>query len=185
MKLIVLFLIVSFLQTAVNAQNTVANSKSIIYLVRHAEKEKGDDPGLTTAGKQRAGDLLRVLKNKKLQRIYVTQFRRTQMTGDSLRIQLAIDTVQYTADTTGADLLEKIKIHHDSGKTILIIGHTNTLPIIVKKLGVQQPLKDIPDNEFDNLFMVKYRKGKAQLIKSKYGARRAKAASTATMQPLQ
>ncbi len=54
MKLIALFLIVSFLQTAVNAQNTVANSKSIIYLVRHAEKEKGDDPGLTTAGKQRA-----------------------------------------------------------------------------------------------------------------------------------
>ena len=126
-----------------------------------------------------------MLKNKKLQRIYVTQFRRTQMTGDSLRIQLAIDTVSIQQIPPVPTCWKKIKIHHDSGKTILIIGHTNTLPIIVKKLGVQQPLKDIPDNEFDNLFMLKYRKGKAQLIKSKYGARRAKAASTATMQPLQ
>ncbi|MEI9957485.1 MAG: histidine phosphatase family protein [Ferruginibacter sp.] len=53
-------------------------------------KESGKDPVLTKEGNQRAGDLMRTLKDKHIKRIYVTQFKRTQMTGDSLRIQLAL-----------------------------------------------------------------------------------------------
>ena len=56
------------------------------------------------------------------------------MTSDSIRIQLAIDTVHYLADTTGNDLLEKIKVHNDVGKTILVIGHSNTIPVKYKKV---------------------------------------------------
>ncbi|MEP6751049.1 MAG: hypothetical protein ABJB86_25160, partial [Bacteroidota bacterium] len=97
--------------------------------------------------------------------------------------QLNIDTAQYTADTTGVSLIEKITAHNDFGKAILIIGHSNTVPILIKKLGVLQPVKAIADNEFDNLFVIKYRKGKAQLTVLKYGAKPAKATGSNIMQP--
>jgi phosphohistidine phosphatase SixA len=186
MKFLLLISALYIVQFSLTAQTPLLSGKTTIYLVRHAEKEKGDDPELTEIGKQRAGDLMRTLKSKKLQRIYVTQYRRTQMTSDSTRIQLGVDTVHYLADTTGNDLLEKIKAHNDVGKSILVIGHSNTIPVVIKKLGVHnQAISAIPDNEFDNLFVVKITKGKAVLKVKKYGAQSPKIAATQTMQPLQ
>jgi phosphohistidine phosphatase SixA len=151
-------------------------AKTKIYLVRHAEKQTGTDPELTDAGKKRAGDLMRALQNKNVQRIYVTQFKRTQMTGDSMRLQLGIDTVHYQADENGIDLFNKIAAHNDFNTTILIIGHSNTLPDYIKKLGVANyPQVNIVDTEFDNLFKVYYKRPfvfsrfKAHVKKGKYG----------------
>lgn len=155
----------------VYSQDISFNKKTRVYLVRHAEKEVGKDPVLTTAGKQRAGDLMRKLSGKNIQRIYVSEYRRTQLTGDSLRIQSGIDTVHYVADTVGDDLLRRIKEHGDIGKNILVIGHSNTIPFIIRKLGMKNyPKEYIPDNEFDNLFLVTVKKSNAKLVRSKYGA---------------
>ena len=186
MKHFILISVICIFQLSLSGQFTNADSKTTIYLVRHGEKEKGDDPLLTEAGKQRAGDLMRVLKNKSIQRIYVTQYRRTQMTADSLRIQLGIDTVHYLADTTGNDLLEKIKENNDFGKSILVIGHSNTLGFIIKKLGIpEKSIPEIADNEFDYLFIVELTKEGAKLIIKKFGAKPIKMAGNKTMQPLQ
>ena len=155
----------------VNAQPPLANSRTRIYIVRHGEKELGNDPALTAAGKVRAGDLMRILKRKDIRHIYVSQYRRTQMTGDSMRIQLGIDTIRYKADTTGVDLLNKIIANGDQRRAILVIGHSNTIPQIIRKLGVMNyPQENIADNEFDNLFLVRYKKHKARVTKYKYGA---------------
>ncbi len=142
-----------------------------IYLARHAEKQSGTDPALTQRGNKRAGDLLQTLKNKHLQHIYVTQYKRTQMTGDSLRIQMSIDTVHYVADTTGEDVYNKIIVNKEAGKTILIIGHSNTVPKIIKKLGVADyDTRTIPDAEYDNLYLITYKKKKPVVKQMKYGA---------------
>lgn len=147
------------------------NDHAKLWLVRHAEKEAGSDPLLTAEGNKRAGDLFRALKDKKIQRIYATQYKRTRNTGDSLRIYSGIEVVQYIADTTGEDLLKKIIEHNDLGTSILIIGHSNTIPKIIQKLGLPDYPRDyIPDAEFDNLFLLEYKKGKASLQKKKYGA---------------
>ena len=157
-------------------------AKTKIYLVRHAEKESGNDPVLTENGKKRAGDLMRKLKDKNVQRIYVTQYKRTQMTGDSLRIQLGIDTVHYKADTTGEDIYNKIIAKADGGKTILIIGHSNTILRIIKKFGIVNfKQTDIPDAEFDNLYLVTYKRKKAVIKAMKYGVA---SAASAAMQKL-
>ena len=186
MKYVILISAICITQSSLSAQQIITNNKTIIYLVRHGEKEKGDDPLLTEAGKQRAGDLMRVLNTKNLQRIYVTQYRRTQMTADSLRIQLGIDTVHYLADTTGNSLLEKITVMNDFGKAILVIGHSNTLSFIMKKLGItKQEIPVIEDNEFDYLFEVKLTKEKSTLVIKKYGVKSYKMALGKTMQPLQ
>ena len=141
-----------------------------IYIVRHAEKEFGIDPVLTAAGRKRAGDLMRRLKNENIQAIFVTQYLRTQMTADSMRMLLHIDTLHYLADTVCNGLLNKITDHHFS-KAILIIGHSNTIPKIIRKLGVSNyPQANIPDNEFDNLFLLRYKNHHVRMKKIKYGS---------------
>ena len=182
MKFLTVITGIFLLSVNVHSQAISFNKKTRVYLVRHAEKEGGKDPVLTTAGKQRAGDLMRKLVNKNIQHIYVSEYRRTQMTGDSLRIQLRIDTVHYVADTIGDDLLRRIKEHGDIGKNILVIGHSNTIPFIIRKLGMKNYSKEnIPDNEFDNLFLVTVKKSNAKLVKFKYGAL---SGVSAAMQPV-
>jgi phosphohistidine phosphatase SixA len=178
MKYAFYFLLLLCIKNSAVAQiPTGVSVKTNIYFVRHAEKEAGSDPVLTTNGNKRAGDLMRTLKNKHVKRIYVTQFKRTQMTADSMRLQLGIDTVHYLAEENGLDLFNKIAAHGDFNKTILIVGHSNTLPDYIKKAGViNYPQANIADNEFDNLYKVYYRRPflsgafKAHVRHTKYGA---------------
>lgn len=171
------FLFFSFANKIIAQQE---NAVTKVFIVRHGEKEPGKDPVLTPAGIIRAGDLLRALKDEGIQKIYVSQYRRTQMTADSMRIQLGIDTVQYAADTLCDNLVNTIMEHRDFGKTILIVAHSNTIPHIIRKLGVTDfPRGDLPDAEFDNLFLVTYKKEKAKVKVMKYGA---KTGASAAMQ---
>jgi len=159
------------------------------YIVRHAEKDTGNNPGLTAAGYLRAGDLYRTLRNKKISRIYVTQYRRTQLTADSIRIYQKIEPVQYSADDTGDDLFLKLSgIKRDIilKNNVLIVGHSNTIPAILKRLGITAlDIHDIPDNEYDNLFVVTIKNGKASLKWLNYGKASQPATSTGKMKPLQ
>lgn len=170
MKKVFIFFAFIGILPVVTAQQKTAVTK--IFIVRHAEKEAGKDPALTAAGNARAGDLMRNLQNENIQKIYVSQYRRTQLTGDSLRLQLKIDTVHYAADTLCDNLINAIIEHRDFGKTILIIAHSNTIPKIIRKLGVlDYPQTDLPDNDFDDLFLITYKNELAKVKKMKYGAK--------------
>ncbi|MEO6670523.1 MAG: histidine phosphatase family protein [Ferruginibacter sp.] len=179
MKKILLFFVVFFIVKAIAAQQIPFTKSSKIYIVRHAEKETGDDPGLTEAGKKRSGNLMRTLKDKSIKRIYVTNYRRSGMTADSLRIQIGVDTVHYAVDNTGEDLLKKIQANHDSDNAILIIGHSNTIPRLIAALGIlNYPQGDIPDNKFDDLFIIIHEGNEVVRVFSEtYGARSGPSAS--------
>ncbi len=178
--LLVLLFSINFLASAV-AQSIPKgiSAKTRIYLVRHAEKASDgtNNPALTIAGYQRAGDLGRRLQNKYIQRIYVTQYQRTQLTADSLRLLAGIDTVHYLAAENGQDLFFKIQQYQDFGHHVVIVGHSDTLPDYIIKLGVANySAENIPPAEFDNLFLVYYKrkfpllgKWKARVKKYKYG----------------
>lgn len=177
MKRWILLLALFSVKNLAMAQANTFTENTRIYLVRHAEKETGRDPVLTEAGRKRAGDLMRTLAKLDIRRIYVTAYRRSWMTADSLRIQLKIDTVVYDADTTGMGLLTKMKVHADFGKSILVVGHTNTLPPILRALGVENfTVAELPDEEFDNLFIVEYKNGKVLFEQKKYGVASGKSA---------
>lgn len=178
MKYLFIFMALVGFQNNANAQQEPGVTK--IFIVRHGEKEAGNNPVLTAAGNTRAGDLMRRLQGEGIQKIYVSQYKRTQNTGDSLRLQLKIDTVHYAADTVCDKLINAIMEHGDFGKTILIVAHSNTIPQIIRKFGVTDyPYGDIPDNYFDNLFMITYKKEKAKVKVMKYGA---KSGASAAMQ---
>jgi broad specificity phosphatase PhoE len=162
------------------AQSETAPGKhSRIYIVRHGEKQKGDDPLLTEEGYKRAGDLMRTLQHKGIKRVYITQYKRTQQTSDSIRLQLGIDTVQIIADTSCAALFTAISDHNDWNQPILIVTHSNIIQKIIYKLGYTDfPQQNIPEKEFDNLYMIKIQKKKTVLEHRKYGT---PSAASATM----
>ena len=154
-----------------NAQQTFSGKRTL-YIVRHAEKDTvgGNNPAISTIGKERAGDLYRALKKNKIDLIFVSQFKRTGMTADSLRIYQNIDSVHYSADATADKLFKQIELRAGKAKNILIVGHSNTLPAIIRRAGIADyTIKEIPDNEYDNLFTVKQRKGKATMKATKFG----------------
>jgi len=169
MKYLLIFCLLAAFENKLLAQEQVPVTK--IFIVRHAEKETGNDPALTAAGNVRAGDLMRRLQNEGISKIYVSRTRRSQNTADSLRIQLKIDTAHYTADTLCDKLIDAIIENRDFGKTILIIAHSNTIPQIIRKFGVRDyPYGNLPDSVHDQLFIITYRKEKAKLKIMKYGA---------------
>ncbi len=156
-----------------SAQEKFLLKKGSVYIVRHSEKEAGTDPVLSNKGYLRTGYLVSVFNyNKKenaIDRIYVTQFRRTQLTADSMRLQLNVDTVHYVADNSGEGLL-KVLNKYKGDQNILVIGHSNTIPVILRRLGIDHVTITINDPEYDNLFMIRYRKGKPVLYKRRFGA---------------
>ncbi len=150
------------------AQNDYGNTT--IYIVRHAEKDTGNNPTLTAGGKNRAGDLMRYLKKEKINHIYSTPYKRTEMTGDSLRIARHIDTFHYPPKPTPGQLFELLKKNKDLGKSVLFIGHSNTVPLLVKNFGViDYPQADLPDTAFDDIFIIRFKKGKPEVKHKKYG----------------
>ena len=165
--------ILSFFFMSVSAlalAQPASDVKRTFYIVRHAEKDTGNNPAISTLGKERAADLYRKLKGKKIDLIMVTQYRRTGMTGDSLRIYKKIDSIHYAADATGEMFSKKISTLSARYKNILVIGHSNTVPTIIRQAGVKSfMLNELPDNEYDNLFIVKTKKGQAMLQSKKYG----------------
>jgi len=174
-----------FTSTTLFAQAS-QNRNHTFYIVRHAEKDTGSNPAISAQGMKRAQDLYRVLKNKKIDLIMVSQYRRTGMTGDSMRIYKNIDTLHYMADADGTLLFKKINSLAGNFKNILIIGHSNTLPSIIRKAGVQSfTPKEIPDHEYDNLFIVKVKNDKAVLKSKKYGPASVIPVNSAKMNPLQ
>ena len=110
-----------------------------VLLVRHAEKAKtpADDPTLTPEGKARAKTLAHVCRQAGVQTIYATSYQRTQLTAKPLAAALGLDVnVKKNAKTLLADIKKK-----PDGQVILVVGHSNTLPEIIKKLGGER----VPD----------------------------------------
>lgn len=152
---------------------TTAPAPTFIYLVRHAEKldTPPQDPALSAAGKRRAQELQAILRGVKLNAVYHTEARRTH------------DTVIPTAGLhkiapkmIGAPeidrLVETLKTKH-AGEVVLVAGHSNTVPKILRGLGVAEAeVPEIREHEYDHLFLVMLNvQGETIMHHLHYGAR--------------
>jgi broad specificity phosphatase PhoE len=135
-----------------------AAAQSTVFVVRHAERADGgvtntmmgNDPDLSEAGRARAEALAAMLKDAGITAIYTTEFKRTQQTAAPLAKALGIAVTAVSSKDTPA-LLEKIKA---ATGNVLVVGHSNSVPDVVKGLGVTSPVT-IGDAEYDNLFVVR------------------------------
>lgn len=125
------------------------------YVVRHAEKaDNSANPPLSVAGQQRARDLRDSLAGKGIDSIFTSTFIRTRQTAEPLATLLN-KTVRVhggTPDELVADL-KAIK-----NKAVLVVGHSNTVPVIVNGLS-GQTIPVIDENDFDNMYIIRVKKG--------------------------
>jgi len=81
--------------------------------------------------------------------IFATEFQRTQDTAKPLAMKTGVAFEQVGSKDT-ALLISKIQSHPND--VVLVVGHSNTLPAILKALVGADVA--IADNEYDNLFVV-------------------------------
>lgn len=123
----------------------------MVYLVRHAEKaiDETDDPPLALAGQIRVQVLRQLLADSDLSHIHTTDWKRTRETARPIAKDMGVEPSIYDAgDLAGfAAALRATPGHH------LVVGHSNTTPMLVETLG-GDPSTPIHDLEYDRLYML-------------------------------
>lgn len=152
-----------------------------VYLVRHAERadEPRQDPPLNEKGNLRSQELARVLANANVKAIITSQYLRTKQTAEPLskKFNVAVTSISLSvspsnprqvAEQSTAEVTNKILEH--GGGSVLVIGHSNSIPDVIKMLG-GDTVPVIDEKKFDDLFVVTvYAKGKATVARMKYGS---------------
>jgi broad specificity phosphatase PhoE len=148
-----------------------AAAQTTVYVVRHAEKADAPaaDPPLTAAGEARAKALADSLKNSGISAIITTQFARTKSTAAPTAAELNV-TPEIVPAMNASHIQEvAAAVRKHAGQTVLVVGHSNTVPAIVAALGATQPAA-ICDPEYDNLYIVKIAAdGTATVQRGHYG----------------
>lgn len=128
-----------------------ASAEPFVVIVRHAEKANNDpkDPDLSEAGHARADALARVLKDAHVTAIFTTELKRTQQTAAPLSKSTGIAPIIVPAKDY-ATLISKL---HQVRGNALVVGHGNTIPDIIKTLGIDTPVQ-ISDEDYTDLFVV-------------------------------
>ena len=144
----VLFSVNSFAQKEASPQITT------YYFIRHAEKDRSNpsdkDAHLTEEGHKRAQNWSAIFQHIRFDAIYATDYNRTK------------ETALPTASKNGHDItIYKVNTSYDEafktatkGKTVLVVGHSNTIPDFVNAVIGNKKYEEIDDANNGNLYMV-------------------------------
>jgi len=147
-----------------------------VVLIRHAEKaaQPPGDPPLTADGTARALALVDVLGDAGVDAIFVSQLVRTGFTAEPLATARGLTPVAVTIDENDpqpyvTDLLDQLLSGH-WGDTVLVVSHSNTVPMIADQLGA--PATGAIGNSFDRLFIITVPRwwGTPTIVRARYGA---------------
>lgn len=139
------------------ASVTVYAQPEQVVLMRHAEKMKGKDPELTPQGQLRAQRLAILLAPLNPDRLFSTDYNRTRQTLAPLSKATSVPVQLYDPRALAA-FAKQLKTY--SG-TIVVAGHSNTTPELVKLLSGEAV--SIREDEFHKVFIVSWQDGKAVL----------------------
>ncbi len=140
-----------------------------LIVIRHGERNAPTpahpDPHLNRAGKLRAKKLIHVVGQSGIKAVYTSHFVRARETAGPLAAHLGLSPVVMD---------EALQVKNDvlanhAGQTVLVIGHSDTVPDLITRLGAGS-MPVIDESEYDNLFLVKvFSQGRASLTQLKYG----------------
>ena len=146
---------------AANAETPL--TEATYYLIRHADKERGadagSDPDLTAKGLARAEFWAQTLKDVDFDAVYSTDFVRTRKTAKPVAQANDLALTIYDAQ----NLYDEAFQQETAGKTVLVVGHSNTTPAFVNSILGEEKYDEIDDSLFGNLYIVKIKDGKAQV----------------------
>jgi broad specificity phosphatase PhoE len=138
----------------------VASAQKLVIAVRHAERADGGagagmagapaDPPLSAEGAARAERLAAMLSSAGIAAIYATEFKRTQDTAKPIASKLGLVVTTIAARDTDALVAELRRAH--STDVVLVVGHSNTIPAVIKAYG--GPDVTISDNDYGAIFVL-------------------------------
>jgi broad specificity phosphatase PhoE len=142
-------LIISILLLLVGV--AAANTAPVIFVVRHAEKANGggNDPDLSPEGQKRADALAHILKDSQITSVFVTELKRTQQTAAPTAKAADLTPIVVPANEIGA-LVDKLRALNGNA---LVVGHGNTIPDLLKALGIATPVS-IREDDYTEIFAV-------------------------------
>jgi len=133
---------------------TTTPRPTIVYIVRHAEESRSDpvqpDPTLSTAGVTRSDALAAALRDVSMAAVFATEFKRTQQMAQPTAKAHGLEvTIASARDPAGL----AAQISRDfRGRTVLVVGHSNTVPAVLKAMGVATP-PPLAESDYDDLFI--------------------------------
>jgi broad specificity phosphatase PhoE len=135
-----------------------AFAQKLVVVVRHAERADGGsmspnaqtDPLLSPEGESRAKRLASMLADSGVTAIYATEYHRTQDTAAPIAKKLGLEVKTHKA-TDVPGLVALLKSAH-ARDVVLLVGHSNSLPLVVKALG--GPTITIPESEYDAIYFL-------------------------------
>lgn len=141
-----------------------AAQTTTVWIVRHAEKDTAyatrANPDLNQLGKQRALDLAAYLKKEPIAIIYSTDTKRTKQTAEHFTAPLEI----YYPNNLSK--LATLITETTKGKTILLVGHSNTVLETIEAFGGQRPVKALSDDDYDYIFKVEIESNKPTKVQA-------------------
>jgi len=137
------------------ASQTAQPGGATFILVRHAEKadDGSKDPPLNAAGSARAQALAVDLRDAPLRAAYATAYRRTQATAAPTANTHSLQVTTYDANLQAAEFADLLRRTHADG-TVLVVGHSNTIPGIAAAL-CQCSVPPMGDDEFDRRITIR------------------------------
>ena len=130
-----------------------------IFLVRHFEKQSPDtdtqnkptnDPKLTERGQARAQALAAYLAEKNMTLVFSTNYNRTLQTARPTAQQHGITITMYNPSELAEFALQLKALAGTGNGNILVVGHSNTTPQLLKLLG--GPDKVLSEDDYGDLF---------------------------------
>ena len=133
------------------AVGTYAQTTTLI-LTRHAEKLaiKDRDPALSEKGVERAAKLAQTLSEIPISAIYSTNYKRTKLTVDPTSAQKGIDVQIY--DPRNQSFIKEL-IEKEKGGTVLISGHSNTIPAMINQVA-NTNYPNFGEKDYDDLVFI-------------------------------
>jgi|SRR5690554_3474352 len=124
-------------------------------VVRHGEKstEEPEDPRLDANGRARAQALAETLADVPLKAIYSTPTHRTRETAAPVAHAQALEVREYDPELAPSELATMLHIRH-AGDTVLLVGHSNTVPGIVTALCAC-PVDAMTEEDYGDMFRVR------------------------------
>lgn len=136
-------------------------------LVRHAEKVIGKKPALTPAGEERAERLAFILERVELDAVFTSPTKRTEMTATPTAKSHGLDVNYYDPSLLQEFAKDLKRLYH--GKTVLVVGHSNTTPALANYLAGTDKHPRFDELDYSNYYVVTIpRIGAARVVKMRY-----------------
>ncbi|MBE9489947.1 MAG: histidine phosphatase family protein [Bacteroidetes bacterium] len=152
--LTVLFTLSAFAQDEIVDIIEKSPETTTYYFIRHAEKDRSDktnkNPNLIQSGILRAAKWSLVLEHEKFDAVYSTDYNRTKQTAQPTAEMNNVEITIYNP----RELNSEEFIKNTKGKTVLVVGHSNTTPKFVNAVIGNEKYDSIDDSNNANLYIV-------------------------------